>query len=136
MTSPTSRSLVLLRRSGCFAAVVERWIPKIDRRADLFGFGDILAVRRGEQGSLIVQATTRPNVSSRLNKAKRRPELAHWLAAGNRFEVWGWYRRNGAPSWDVVRVAVRPGDLASVTLSAPTRRSRKSRQKEFAFTLS
>ncbi len=32
--TPTARSLALLRRSGYLAAVVEKWIPRINRRRD------------------------------------------------------------------------------------------------------
>jgi hypothetical protein len=36
------RTLTLLRRYGFIAAVVERWIPRIDRRRDLWSFADVL----------------------------------------------------------------------------------------------
>ena len=36
--SPTALSH--LRRLGFLAAVVERWLPKVNRRSDLFGVGD------------------------------------------------------------------------------------------------
>ena len=37
------RTLDLLRRCGFICAVVESWIPRIDRRRDLFRFADVLA---------------------------------------------------------------------------------------------
>jgi len=69
-------------------SVVEKWLP-IERRRDLFGIGDVLGVHpRGE--FLLVQCTSASNVSARVAKARSTPELATWLKAGGRFEVWGW----------------------------------------------
>jgi hypothetical protein len=109
MTSPTSRTLVLLRRRGYLAAVVERWLPRVRRRLDLFGVGDVLAVHPRERVILLVQATSRAHVSDRLKRARARPELAAWLAGGGAFEVWGWAKVAGR--WAVKVVAVRPADL-------------------------
>ncbi len=114
--TPTARSLKLLRDTGHIAGVVERWLPRVNRRSDLFGFADLLAVHRVEPGVLLVQATTLANVSARIRKAKGKPELAVWLRAGQRFEVWGWYQRNGR--WNVKRVELRGNDLAGVVLEA------------------
>ena len=48
--TPTARSLAFLRRCGHSADVVERWIPLRDNvRRDLFGFIDVVAVRRGSR---------------------------------------------------------------------------------------
>lgn len=122
MTSPTARTLAFLRRCGHAAAVVERWNAHAGIRQDVFGVIDIIAVRRGEPGVLAVQATTLPNVSARLAKAKVRPELRTWLAAGNRFQVHGWFQRAGR--WKVKIVALRAEDLVSVVVQAPRRRSK------------
>src|SRR5437016_410518 len=84
------RSLVLLRRLGFLADVVERWLPKIERRRDLFGFGDVLAVHPRDKLFLIVQATSLSNVGARLTKAKSKATLKVWLHSGGQFEVWGW----------------------------------------------
>ena len=121
--TPTARSLAFLRRCGHSADVVERWIPRANVRRDLFGFIDVVAVRRGEAGVLGVQATTLPNVAARLTKAKGRAELRTWLAAGNRFAVFGWYRRG--KRWCVKIVNVRPEDLAAVVLQGRSRRRRR-----------
>lgn len=53
-TSPTQRSLRYLREQGYLPAVVEKWNPHAHVRQDLFGFVDIVAVRRDE--TLAVQA--------------------------------------------------------------------------------
>src|SRR5258708_4321439 len=104
MVSPTARTLAHLRASGFLADVCERYIAPIRRKRDLFGFADVLAVRRGISGVLAIQCTTRGHVQDRLIRAKSRRELAVWLAAGNAFEVWGWVQRQGR--WRVYRVAV------------------------------
>lgn len=67
-------------------------------------------------------------VGDRLAKARARPELAAWLRAGGRFEVWGWYQRGKV--WRVKIVAVRGQDLAAVPVLAPKRRGRRLRQRE------
>src|SRR5579862_6382711 len=125
--TPTARSLKLLRESGHVAGIVERWLPRVNRRSDLFGCADLLAVHRVEKGVLLVQATSLPNVSARVRKAKSKPALAVWLSNGGRFEVWGWYERNGL--WHVKRVELRGDDLAAVVLEAPRRR-RRDRQPD------
>lgn len=66
MTSPTERSLAMLREQGFTAEVVERWNPHTRTRHDLFGFADIIAVRKGE--ILLVQTTSYSGVSSRIKK--------------------------------------------------------------------
>lgn len=43
-TSPTARTLRLLRGMGYQAFVVERWNPHVKRRQDFGGFADILAL--------------------------------------------------------------------------------------------
>jgi len=37
LLSPTARTLTLLRRQGFLAAPVERFIPQVQRKQDLFG---------------------------------------------------------------------------------------------------
>jgi len=87
--SPTERSLKQLRKWGCQAEVVEKWISQAMVRKDLWGCVDILAMTE-EDGSLGVQATTRNNISTRINKSVATPNLIRWLERKNRFEVWGW----------------------------------------------
>jgi hypothetical protein len=118
--SPTQRSLQLLRRRGFLAASVEKWLPGVRRRRDLFGFADVLAVHPQERLFLLVQATTAAHVAHRLAKARARPELAAWLAAGGGFAVHGW--RKCGRRWRVKVVAVRAEDLAGIVLETPPRR--------------
>ena len=128
MSSPTARSLALLRASGYVADVVERWLPRVNVRRDLFHCINLVAVRRGVPGVLAIQTTSRSNVGARLKKSKARPELAIWLATGNTFEVHGWYHRGDR--WDCVRVGIQAGDLADVILQAPPRRRRRKGERQ------
>lgn len=123
--SPTARSLALLRKAGFLPAVVERWIPGANVRADLWHFGDVLAVHAASRAFVIVQVTTLGHLAARLAKARARPELGTWLAAGGQFEVHGWTLRNGR--WACKRVAVRAGDLEAVAIALPPRQRRKPR---------
>lgn len=61
-------------------------------RQDLFGFGDILAVKPGEL-PLIVQTTSSGNKSARVKKLCPMPEVLTCLQASVRVEVWGWAKR-------------------------------------------
>lgn len=124
--SPTARSLAWLRREGFLAAVVERWIPGANVRSDLWHFADLLAVRPREHTFLLVQVTSIANMSSRLAKARSRPELAVWLQANGMFEVHGWERRAGG--WRLKRVGVQAEDLQPIVLQAPRRRRRAAQQ--------
>jgi hypothetical protein len=127
--TPTARSLALLRRSGYLAEVVERWIPRANRRRDLFHLGDVLGVHRHRQPAfLLVQATSLANVSSRVAKARSRPEVSIWLRAGGAFEVQGWTCRAGR--WEVKRVSLSIEELEPMVLQAPARRRPKSQQPE------
>ena len=90
-TSPTQRSLALLRKRGYVAEVVEKWIPQVKRRKDLFGIGDVLAIREGEV--LLVQATSDSNVSSRVNKIGDAEQTGAVRKAGIRIHVHGWRKR-------------------------------------------
>jgi len=94
MSSPTSRTVQELKRTGWTAQIVEKWIPQAKRRVDLFGVGDVLAIREG-QAPLMVQTTTGDHVAARILKAKAEPRLVLWLRCGCSFEVWGW--RKGGP---------------------------------------
>ena len=51
--SLTAHSLAQLKRLGYSARVVERWNPFAKVRRDLFGIGDVLAMRANEPLLLI-----------------------------------------------------------------------------------
>ena len=100
--SPTQRSLKKLRSEGYTAWIVEKWVPNSPAgfkgpilRVDVWGFGDILAVKVGEPGATLVQTTTGANLAARIHKIKGVAEAGIWLAAGNRIVAHGW-RKLGA----------------------------------------
>lgn len=87
-TSPTARSKAYLEAQGYLVEVVEHWVPYARIRRDLFGFADLLAIRRGEV--LAVQVTTRANVASRLAKIADSEKVPVVREAGIRILVHGW----------------------------------------------
>jgi vacuolar-type H+-ATPase subunit F/Vma7 len=89
-TSPTQRTLKLLKDEGCEpVAVVERWNQFAQVRQDLFGFIDVLAIR-GKQ-IVAVQATSRSNISSRRRKILGHKNYPAVLAVPNIvIEIHGW----------------------------------------------
>jgi hypothetical protein len=126
--SPTARTLVWLRHAGFISGVVERWLPGVNLRSDLWGFADVLAVHPRERTFLLVQATTIANMASRLAKSRTRPELAAWLRAGGQFEVHGWVQRGS--SWRLKIIGVRPDDLETTVVRRLPRRARPTHQRE------
>lgn len=76
-TSPTQRSLKKLKAEGWLCAIVEKYNSFIKVRQDLYGFGDILAVRKGGE-TMIVQTTSGSNFAARMAKIKALPAAAIW----------------------------------------------------------
>ena len=97
--SPTQRSLKYLRDEGYLVAIVERWQPFARIRQDLFGFIDLLAIRRDE--TLAVQVTA-SGVSARVKKIEASPLLGRVREAGWKIAVHGW-RKNAAGKY-VMRI--------------------------------
>jgi hypothetical protein len=96
--SPTQRSLKLLRDRGYLAEVVEKWIPGANIRKDLWGWCDVVGVKRGE--TLAVQATSASNVSARVKKIADSETVGKVREAGWRIVVFGWKKVAGR--WQVV----------------------------------
>lgn len=90
MTSPNKLTFELFTREGWRCATVEQWVRHSNRRRDLFGIGDIVAVKADHPGVTLLQATTVDNMAARLKKARSSRDLKVWLAARNRFIVIGW----------------------------------------------
>tara|TARA_R110000868_G_scaffold314859_1_gene575789 strand:- start:524 stop:832 length:309 start_codon:yes stop_codon:yes gene_type:complete len=88
--TPTQRSLAYLREEGYLVAIVEHWNPFARIRQDLFGFIDLLAIRRDE--TLAVQVTA-SGVSSRVKKIEASPHLGRVREAGWKIHVHG-HRKN------------------------------------------
>ena len=96
--SPTQRTLQALRKRGYVCGITEHWNPHVQRRKDLFGFADLLAIKPGR--IVAVQATSGTNTASRVAKIQQEPNAALWLDAGGQILVIGWrqlvaYRRDG-----------------------------------------
>lgn len=96
-TSPTARSLEHLREQGYLCAVVEKRNPRLPHVThDLFGFIDVLAVKRGE--TLAVQTTSGANVAARVDKIADNENAPKVREAGWKIVVHGW-RKNAAGRW-------------------------------------
>jgi hypothetical protein len=125
MSTPTQRSLKLLRREGYTVAIAERWNPFARRRVDLFGFIDLIAVH-DEQGIVGVQTTSAHNLTARISKIRSEPQATAWLRAGGRIEVHGWRRSKPGSrrrEWVVERRTITLIELSPTTggrTSAPT----------------
>jgi hypothetical protein len=119
--SPTQRSLDALRKAAYLPAVVERFLPGVGIRQDLYGFLDIVAIRADRPGVLGVQTTTLHNARARYLKLIAIPASRVWLLARNRIEVHGWAKVAGR--WECVRREVTLADLKeSPPHDAPTPR--------------
>ena len=88
--TPTQRSLAALRELGYLVEVVEKWNSFTRTRKDLWGWADLLALRRGEV--LAVQVTSE-GVANRVKKVTDSETIARVREAGVRVEVHGW-RKN------------------------------------------
>jgi len=94
-TSPTQRTLKLLRDYGLRADVCEKWVPQARKRKDLFGILDLVAigVLDRQPVTIGVQATSGSNHSARINKLIEAEASAEWIAAGNRLQVISWTKK-------------------------------------------
>lgn len=98
--TPTKLTLRKLREDGWpLVEVVEHWNPHARVRQDLFGFVDVIAVRRDE--TLAVQTTTAGNVSARVRKIADHPNVGAVREAGWRIVVHGWAKQAG--KWVLTR---------------------------------
>jgi hypothetical protein len=88
--SPTQRSLEYLREQGYHCEIVEKWNPWRRIRQDLWGWCDILAIRRDEV--LAVQVTS-SGVAARIKKIQESDTILRVREAGIRVEVHGWTKR-------------------------------------------
>ena len=97
--SPTQRSLEDLREQGYHCEIVEKWNSFTKQRKDLWGWCDILAIRKDEV--LAVQVTASA-VADRIKKIQDSTTVALVRDAGIRIEVHGW-RKNSKGRY-VIRV--------------------------------
>jgi hypothetical protein len=123
VSSPTARTLKLLRELGFEADVVERRVFRAVTK-DFLGVVDVIGVKAGES-PLGIQTTSASNAAARLTKARSAPRLRAWLAAGCRFEVWSWGKRGAR--WEVRRVELCGADLEPTDLTPRPKRRRKEK---------
>lgn len=119
MSSPTQRSLALLRKSWPLVQVVERFNQFAKVRVDLFGFGDVIAV--GGDTVLLVQTTTGDHVANRFEKMRYLPAVVHWLeSSSRRLVIHGWAKRGERGKrklWDCRTVELKLNSTGAVEMA-------------------
>jgi len=108
MSSPTQRSLALLKKEGYTPWIVERFNAFGNNRVDLYGFIDIVCLKPGEMGVLGVQTTSSSNISARVHKILGIPAYRLWLNCSNRIEVHGWSKKKG--KWQLIKREITLAD--------------------------
>ena len=88
--SPTQRTRKELSKQGIISQVVEYWNNFAERRIDLFGFIDILAIDSKNKQTIGIQCTSRTNHNARKQKILDSVLAKEWLMCGNKIEVWSW----------------------------------------------
>ena len=116
MSSPTSRSLKLLKDEGKLAEVVERWNAFTKQRKDFLGFIDILAVDPSTKTTWGIQCTSTGNMNARINKicTECNEYATIWINAGNSIEVIGWSKKGAKgkrKTWQSKRKIITLSDL-------------------------
>lgn len=142
--SPTARTLALVRKLGYRAQPVEKWNPHRRIRQDLFGFGDVLAIRAGR--IWLIQACMTDDRGRRLTKLTT-PEaeggalegVRDWIAAGGDASIVAWTRhvRQGRRTyrWSVSDTPLRSDGsrvLADGSREIRLERARKRAREEKA----
>lgn len=86
--TPTQRTLSFLRAQGFHSDVVERWLPRINKRRDLFHIIDIIALN-GDK-TIGVQSTGQ-DFAAHVAKLASEPGTIHWLSSPYRaLLLFGW----------------------------------------------
>ena len=108
MSSPTSRTLAVLRKEGLRCQVVERWVAQARRRVDLWGFIDIVAMEGkfvaitpelmipADTGSIIgIQVCAGASHAARRTKILKdcRHDAILWLACKGKIQIRSWSKR-------------------------------------------
>jgi hypothetical protein len=68
---------------------VDYYDARFQRQHDLLGFADMMALKPGSP-PLLIQLTSRDNISSRVNKIKELKSHRTWLQTGGQIHVIGW----------------------------------------------
>jgi hypothetical protein len=88
--SPTQLSLAKLREEGYTCWITEHWNPWSKTRQDLFGFIDILALKKNE--TLAIQTTTATNLNARVKKISNHENVGAVRDAGWSIQCHGWFQ--------------------------------------------
>ena len=115
-TSPTQRSLALLRKQGMTVAIVERWNAYTKTRQDLLGFADLLAIDPLNEKIILVQTTSRSNQSARCRKIFDSEHARTWLKSGGLIVVHGWAKqgpRGKRKVWGCTETPITAADFPS-----------------------
>lgn len=90
--TPSARTARALRDRGYTVDTVERYNHQTRTRHDFCGFGDLIAFDTRE--TIVVQATSTPNIQSRIAKVLDSNLARKWLEGCQcrRIQVWGWRR--------------------------------------------
>jgi hypothetical protein len=94
-TSPTQRTLKLLRDDGWLCYIVEKWNMHAKIRQDAYGFGDILAMCPGK-GIMLVQACAGASHAARRQKILDEPRARMWLQSGGGIHIVSWSKKGAA----------------------------------------
>lgn len=102
----------VLEAAGYHVEVVEQNVRagKTVFKRDLFGFGDLIGIRRGEV--LIVQATTSGNMASRVRKIAESELIGRVREAGIRVVVHGWRAKADKDRASAAQWILRARDLS------------------------
>lgn len=100
-SSPTQRSLKIMRERGFVCEITERWNPFAKIRQDLFNFVDILCVKDGI--TVAVQTTSYGNISARIKKIEALETYPIVRSAGWVILVQGW-KKDKSGKWIVKEV--------------------------------
>jgi len=90
---PRAWSMEMMRRDGFMTGITEFFNHHTNRRKDLFGFIDFIAIGHGK--CVAVQCCARSGIGSHQRKISHecRDAAAEWLASGNTIEIHGWDRK-------------------------------------------
>ena len=95
--SPTQLSLAQLRADGWFCWITEHYNFYARIRQDLWGFGDILALKPNQ--ILCVQTTTASNMSARVKKISDHENVGYVRDANILIHVHGWHMDAKTKKW-------------------------------------
>jgi len=101
-TSLSVLSKKYLEEKGYVVEKTEHFNFYARKRFDLLGVGDLIALNGKE--ILLIQVTSKANLSARLEKAKKSQKLKLWMLAGGKFILMGWYKN--ANKWRVKTIDI------------------------------